>query len=83
MCTRCAIAHREDCRTCLGWGVYVATVDGRRTLVPVTAAEAHGFHAPAGTVYACPECDGGRENMPAARAAASLPSTWEAPERQR
>lgn len=67
-CTHgCAIPHREDCRTCFGFGVYVVTLERRRTLVPVVASEAHGDTAPRGTVYVCPECDGGRQNVPWAR----------------
>lgn len=81
-CTSCAIPHREDCRTCLGFGVYVATVDGRDRLVPVSASQAHGDEPASGTVWACPECDGGRTNVAAARAVSALPRTEPAPPRQ-
>lgn len=78
-CHACTIPHRMDCRTCFGFGVSVATVDGRRMLVPVSADAAHGCGKPGGTVYACPECDGGRTNVHTARALGALPSDWAAP----
>jgi hypothetical protein len=78
VCRRCAIPHRDDCRTCLGWGVYVAAVDGRRRLVPVSASEAHGDVPARGLVYPCPECDGGHTNVPGARAVQALPPAPEA-----
>lgn len=76
VCTRCPIPHRTDCRTCLGFGVHVATVDGRRMLVPVSAGEAHGDEPARGIVFVCPECDGGRGNVLHAAAIVALPRTW-------